>query len=232
MSDEGETKKIQTDEGERFQAIDGRLYKTRSGAWKRNKKLKKDGLIDEDESIEPIEVEEKLDQDIPIEDSDKPSWRKHDFTYDESQQVIPAQLKAIKRYDPKRKRSRAEERAERETAIATLGMLYRGSDVLLTKYGKVITEDKEFIVTHANEDYVWISGITNEALEEHGIYLAAIASPTLIATVANSYWFGKPLVDINSKRKRRFFKGGRIKNLFSKLKWRRKRGRRDEESPG
>ena len=154
MSDEGETKKIQTDEGERFQAIDWRLYKTRSGAWKRNQKLKKDGLIDEDESIEPIEVEEKLDQDIPIEDSDKPSWRKHDFSYDESQQVIPAQLKAIKRYDPKRKRSRAEERAERETAIATLGMLYRGSDVLLTKYGKVITEDKEFIVTHANEDYV------------------------------------------------------------------------------
>ena len=230
MSDP-DTKKIQTDDGERFQAIDGRLYKTRSGAWKRNQKLKEKGLIDEEESIEPTEVQEITDQENVEEPREKPSWRKHDFTYEDNQQVIPATLKSIKRYDPKRKRSRAEEKAERETAVATLGMLYRGGDVLLSKYGKVITEDKDFIVTHANEDYVWISSLTNEALEENGIYLASIASPTMIATVANGYWFGKPLVEINSKRKRSLFKGGRIKKLFSKLRFRRrKRGRRNEES--
>ena len=230
MSDP-DTKKISTDDGERFQAIDGRLYKTRSGAWKRNQKLKKDGLIDEEESIEPTEVQEVTDQENVEEPREKPSWRKHDFTYEDNQQVIPSTLKAIKRFDPKRKRSAKEEKAERETAVATLGMLYRGSDVLLSKYGKVITEDKDFIVTHANEDYVWISSLTNEALEENGIYLAAIASPTMIATVANGYWFGKPLVEINSKRKRSLFKGGRIKSFFSKFKLRRrKRGRRNEES--
>lgn len=228
MSDP-DTKKIQTDDGERFQAIDGRLYKTRSGAWKRNQKMKEKGLIDEDESIEPNQVEE-----IPIEKAEKtndskPSWRTHDFTNNEDEQVIPTVLKSIRRHDPKRKQTRKEEEAERQTAIATLGMLYRGSDVLLTKYGKVITEQKDYLVTHSNADYIWISEITNEALEENGIYLASIASPTMIATISNSYWFGKPLVDINKNRKRKLFKG-KFKGLFSKFKWGRKRGRRDEKS--
>lgn len=230
MSDP-DTKKVTTDDGDRFQAIDGRLYKTRSGAWKRNQKLKEKGLIDEQESIEPTEVQEITDHENVEEPREKASWRKHDFTYTEEQQVIPATLKAIKRFDPKRKRSAKEERAERETAKATLAMLYRGGDVLLSKYGKVITENKEFIVTHADEDYVWISSLTNEALEENGIYLASIASPTMIATVANGYWFGKPLVEINSKRKRSLFKGGRIKKFLSRFKFRRKkRGRSNEKS--
>ena len=99
MSDP-DTKKIQTDDGERFQAIDGRLYKTRSGAWKRNQKLKEKGLIDEEESIEPTEVQEITDQENVEEPREKPSWRKHDFTYEDNQQVIPTTLKAIKRYDP------------------------------------------------------------------------------------------------------------------------------------
>tara|TARA_R100001086_G_scaffold61254_1_gene28353 strand:- start:620 stop:1318 length:699 start_codon:yes stop_codon:yes gene_type:complete len=226
-----DTKKIKTDEGDRFQSIDGKLYKTRSGAWKRNQKLKDKGLIDEQESLQPNEVTEISIEEKASEERQKPEWRKHDFTYEENQQIIPATLKSIKRFDPKRKRTAKEEKAERETAISTLAVLYRGSDILLSKYGKVVTENKEFIVTHSDQDYQWISSVTNEAFEENGIYIAALASPTMVAMASNAYWFGKPILEINSKRKRSLFKGGRIKNLFSKFKLRRKKsGRRNSEN--
>ena len=75
MSD-NETTKITDDDGTTwYEAIDGKRYKTRSGAWKRTQKLKTQGEVTE----EPLEMPN--DQPVATEEDptfDGPDWAPFD----------------------------------------------------------------------------------------------------------------------------------------------------------
>ena len=140
---------------------DGKEYKSKAGAYKRSKKL------EENKEIEP-KIEEKENVEESTINTSSPSWVEMEFDpIEEVSDVIPAPLKKLKpRGSSKGKPSKKQIEAEREVNEGVLTILYRTSDMLLTKYKRSVLDDqKALAVTHSDEDYQWISGITQDALE-------------------------------------------------------------------
>ena len=202
MSD-NETTKVTDDEGNTwFEAIDGKRYKTRSGAWKRTQKLRAEGEVTQEPLEMPNDEPPVVTEENP--DFEGPDWAQFDMgDLPEGVQVIPAALKKVRRHGVKgRKRTKAEIQQEQQTNQSILKMGYRTGDFLMTKYGRAVTVDPELLITHTEQDYEWISGITYAFLEDRGVNLAVIIGPGTMAAVANAYWFGKPIADIQKKAKK------------------------------
>ena len=199
MSD-NETKKVQDEEGNTwFEAIDGKRYKTRSGAWKRTQKLRAEGEVPETPLEMPNDDPPVATEENP--DFDGPEWAQFDMgDLPEGVQVIPAALKKVRRHGVKgRKRTKTEIEQEKQTNHSILKMGYRTGDFLMTRYARAVCVDEEILITHAEQDYEWISSITYAFLEDRGVNLAVVIGPGTMAAVANAYWFGKPLSEIQRK---------------------------------
>jgi hypothetical protein len=180
---------------------DGKEYKSKAGAYKRSKKL------EENKEPEKEIVEEKTEEKVTL---DSPTWV--DMEYDpieEVSDVIPAPLKKLKpRGSSKGKPSKKQIEAEREVNEGVLTVLYRTSDMLLTKYKRSVLDDpKALAVTHSDEDYQWISGITQDALEYNGVNIAGALSPNTLAAGANAYWFSVPVYKIQKEADKSPFQG-------------------------
>jgi hypothetical protein len=182
MSD-NETTKVTDEDGQTwFEAIDGKRYKTRSGAWKRTQKLRSQGDVTEEPLSMPSESETESEPVATEEnpDFDGPEWASFDMgDLPEGVQVIPSALKKVRRAGVKsgKKRSKAEIEQEKQTNHSILKMGYRTGDFLMTKYGRATLVDPEYIVTHTEDDYNWISGITYAFLEDRGVNLAVVIGP-------------------------------------------------------
>ena len=215
MIDLGEyaTKTTDEDGNEKWKATDGKLYSTRSGAWKWSKKISP--------PEEKVEIENKTETKTETETEEKNSfeWTTFDFSDDDdlNVEVIPSMLKKIRPAGPEnRKKSKKELQAAEETSMALLGIGYRSADHLLTKYKRAVTRNKEATpITHADADYLWISSVTNEGLKHSGVDISSVFSPVQVAVVCNSYWFGKPIVQIQTQSKSNPFKG--MGSMFEKL---------------
>jgi len=182
---------------------DGKEYKSKAGAYKRSKKL--------EENKEPelkVEEKENIEEEPSINSS--PSWVEMEFDpIDEVSDVIPAPLKKLKpRGSSKGKPSKKQIEAEREVNEGVLTVLYRTSDMLLTRYKRSVLDDpKALAVTHSDDDYGWISGITQDALEYNGLNIAGALSPNTLAAGANAYWFSVPVYKIQKEAKKSPFQG-------------------------
>jgi len=200
MSDK-ETKRIEEDGNTFYESLDGKRYKTRSGAWKRNQKLKKTKEVVE-EPLNEVPKEPVATEEAP--DFEGPEWAQFDMgDLPEGVQVIPQALKKVRRLGVKagKKMSKAEMELEAQTNESILKMGYRTGDYLMTRYGRAMLVDEEFQVAHTEEDYTWISSITYAFLHDRGISIAAVIGPGTLAGVCNAYWFGKPMYEINKKAK-------------------------------
>ena len=180
---------------------DGKEYKSKAGAYKRSKKL------EENKEPEKEIVEEKTEEKVTL---DSPTWVEMEYDpIEEVSDVIPAPLKKLKpRGSSKGKPSKKQIEAEREVNEGVLTVLYRTSDMLLTKYKRSVLDDpKALAVTHSDDDYQWISGITQDALEYNGVNIAGALSPNTLAAGANAYWFSVPVYKIQKEADISPFKG-------------------------
>ena len=201
-----ETGKIQKDDGTTvWIADDGREYKSKSGMWKRNKKLEESNLGSE-------KAKEKVVNASPP-PSSKPNepidWVKMDFGDAPVTEVIPAPLKRIK---PKGastgKPTKKQLEAERQMNEGILVTGYKTGDYLMTRYKRGVLDDPEAdAITHLEEDYEWIAGVTQDGLEAQGLNLAGAIGPGGLAVIANGVWFGTPLVRIQKESKKSPFQG-------------------------
>lgn len=227
------------DDGETFyKSTDGRSYKTLSGAWKRNRKLFRDehtvdttkgkSLRTETDwtesvpSLEPVETTEPVD--VPVDDTEpapEPTAGRFDWaTFEPPQdapdgtpEVVPAVLKAVMpaNANPRAMSKEELERAQK-TSAAVLVLGYKLADKVMTRYRQAVCED-DVIIHHTEADYRWISSITNDALLDRGVLISASLTPSVVAVMCNGYWFGKPLADIQAKRKAKLFK----RETFSRI---------------
>ena len=189
MSD-NETTKVTDDDGVVwYESIDGKRYKTRSGAWKRTQKLRAEGEVTQEPLDMPSDDPPEATEENP--DFEGPAWSEFDMgDLPEGVQVIPAALKKVRRHGGKgRKRTKTEIEQEKQTNHSILKMGYRTGDFLMTRYGRAVTVDPELTITHTEPDYEWISGITYAFLEDRGVNLAVVIGPGTMAAVANAYWF-------------------------------------------
>ncbi len=200
--------KVERDDGSIIWiANDGREYKSKSGMWKRNNKLKKE----RDDSTPPEPKEAKKAE---SEQGDSPSepkidWVEMDFGDDPITEVIPAPLKRIKpRGSTKGKPSKKQLEAERQMNEGILVTGYKTGDYLMTRYKRGVMDDPNAdAIVHAEDDYEWIAGVTQDGFEAQGVNLAGMIGPGALALGANAVWFGTPLYRIQKEAKKSPFTG-------------------------
>ena len=209
MSDEDLTTEIETEDGKRWLSTDGKEYKSRSGAWKRSKKL----LEQEEPKVE--ETQEEVQDDTP-------TWASYDYgdIVDEVSptETVPTILKTIKPAAvAKGKLSKKEAAAKKSMNKSILTVGYRTGDHLMSSYRRAMLEDpKATAITHSDSDYNWISEVTNEALEDSGVSVSDMVGTGTIAVVANAHWFGVPLYKIHQESEKSPFKG-RVGGAFGRF---------------
>ena len=209
MSEDDLTTEIETEEGKRWLSTDGKEYKSRSGAWKRSKKL----LEQEEPQVE--ETQEEVQDDTPI-------WSTYDYgdIVDEVSptETVPTILKTIKpAASAKGKLSKKEAAAKKSMNKSILTVGYRTGDHLMSSYRRAMLEDpKATAITHSDSDYNWISEVTNEALEDSGVSVSDMIGTGTIAVVANAHWFGVPLYKIHQESEKSPFKG-RVGGAFGRF---------------
>ena len=197
-------------------ANDGREYKSKSGMWKRNKKLE-----EEREDSTPPEPKEATKAES--EQGDSPSepkveWAEMDFGDEPITEVVPAPLKRIKpRGATSGKPTKKQLEAERQMNEGILVTGYKTGDYLMTRYKRGVLDDPNAeAIVHTEEDYEWISGVSQDALEAQGLNLAGAIGPGGLALVANGVWFGTPLMRIQKEANKSPFQG-RIGGAIGRL---------------
>ena len=203
-----ETGKIEREDGLTvWIANDGREYKSKSGMWKRNKKLE-----EEQEPILPPEPKEA--KKAESEQGDSPSepkveWAEMDFGDEPITEVVPAPLKRIKpRGATSGKPTKKQLEAERQMNEGILVTGYKTGDYLMTRYKRGVLDDPNAeAIVHTEEDYEWISGVSQDALEAQGLNLAGAIGPGGLAVIANGVWFGTPLMRIQKESNKSPFQG-------------------------
>ena len=209
------TKQTDEDGNVTWLANDGREFKSSGAAHRHSTKLED---AEKEAKTPPSEVIEG--EKPPIENEEKPSFAEFRL-YEEGElpsDEVPAILKRIRPAgDRGKRRTKKAIEAEREVNIAVLSTAYRGGDLLLTKYKRVMLEDpKADAIRRGEDDYEYISDVTNEALEHNGISLGRAIGPTSVAVIANTYWFGAPIYKIHQESERTIFKG-RVGGAFKRV---------------
>ena len=184
-----------------YVASDGKEYKSKSGAWKWEKKLEKSKPM---EPEEPVELEQEVD------------WTEMTFEADDITETIPKPLKRIRPRSGKPTKKQLEN--EREMNVGILKVGYRTSDALLTRYKRgVLNDDEAAAIKHSDEDYEWISNITQDALDHNNVNIASAVGPNQLAVAANGYWFGSVFVKINAEAGKAMFSGGRMVSVLERV---------------
>tara|TARA_Y100000004_G_scaffold189665_1_gene245653 strand:- start:240 stop:962 length:723 start_codon:yes stop_codon:yes gene_type:complete len=211
------TTKTTDDEGNTlYQAIDGSTHKTRSGAYKRSTRVK--------EAEEPKPEVEQVDE-VPTyqdETPDEPAWAQVDWGDADAVEVVPAVLKKIKPMpaNQSKKLTKKQLEAQRSVNLAVFKILYRAGDHGLTTWKRSVLRDPDAeAIRHSDNDYEWISDITNEALMEQGVSIGSVAGPGMVALAANGYWFGKPVLDTRREAQKRGIKGRILPRLTRSIEW-------------
>ena len=198
-----ETGKIEREDGTTvWIADDGREYKSKSGMWKRNKKIDSHEAKEKDKSASPPPSPEPSEP-------ESVDWVTMDFGDAPVTEVIPAPLKRIKpRGASTGKPTKKQLEAERQMNEGILVTGYKTGDYLMTRYKRGVLDDPEAdAITHMEDDYEWIAGVTQDGLEAQGLNLAGAIGPGGLALTANAVWFGTPLVRIQKEAKKSPFQG-------------------------
>ena len=238
------TKKTDEDGNVTYEASDGSVFKSSGAAHKHSVKLE-DQAFEAEQASKATEEEpstpgqeEQTGQESPIENetSSFQTWDWGEDDEDENEIVVPSILKKIRPAAPEG-RSRKTKKAlaaERDVNLAVLQTGYKLGDVVLTRYKRMMLSDKKADpITHAQEDYEWISDVTNEAMMHNGVSIGAAIGPTQVAVIANGYWFGSEVYKVNAESEKSPFKGrfgGGVKRLLKRIPFIGKRIRRAEQA--
>ena len=203
-----ETGKIEKEDGSTvWIANDGREYKSKSGMWKRNKKLEEEQEVTTPPEPKEAKKAESEQGDSPSEP--KVEWSEMDFGDEPITEVVPAPLKRIKpRGATSGKPTKKQLEAERQMNEGILVTGYKTGDYLMTRYKRGVLDDPNAeAIVHTEEDYEWISGVSQDALEAQGLNLAGAIGPGGLAVIANGVWFGTPLMRIQKESNKSPFQG-------------------------
>ena len=206
----------------------GKEYKTRSGLWKHQKKLKHGKYASDEEIIEIIEnahtkssgglsaspkrseTPPVSDNTPPPEDTQKTSWMDYDFgSDDETTDMIPSTFKSVFTPVPSGtgKLSKAQAAALENQNKGILKMGLTTIDSLLSKYGQAVSLDPDFEVKHSDSDKELVSNAQYRWMEEKGFFLTNYLSTGMIAGSLTVWYVGAPMMRIRKKAKRKLFKG-------------------------
>lgn len=201
-----------------YETDDGRQFKSRSGAWKHEQKLLEESESPVDHSTSDVNPDDTVDTlelkgSNEIEEGDTPTaytWDSFDLGIEEDvSDVIPLHLKAIaKPQEPvkKKKLSKAQQKALRETNVAMITMGLGAIDQLLTSYGKATTLDKEFKVRHSDQDKKLVANAQFDYMDSRGWYITDHVGTGAVALSLTGWYIGAPVLRIRRKSKVKLLK--------------------------
>jgi len=162
-------------------------------------------------------------EDIPVEDSDETpndSWMNWGANEEEDDTThhMPSPLKGLKKKATKGKRSKrtkAELSSARETSKNIMNMALGFSDTCMTYWGRGLTLDDTYLVSHSARDKDLVSEAGVAYMEEKGIFLSDRISKGMVFGAMLTWYHGVPLNDIRKKSKAPLFKrtGGILRRI-------------------
>lgn len=214
----------------------GKEYKTRSGLWKHQKKLKHgkfrsqpaESLTGENVpstshetpsstlgTSPPVEDTIPIQETTPIEDEDQ-QWMNWDFTQNEEiTDVLPSPFRSIAQSpqmgSSKLSKAQREALEKQNKGILKMGLTF--IDHGLTAYGKAVSLDEEFEVRHSEEDKELVATAQYRYLEEKGLFLTNYLSNGAIAASLTGWYVAVPLYRIRKNAKRRLVRGRLLSRL-------------------
>tara|TARA_R110000751_G_scaffold282561_1_gene385760 strand:- start:6662 stop:7420 length:759 start_codon:yes stop_codon:yes gene_type:complete len=216
---------------------DGKEYKSRSGAWKQNKKLVSNSeAVGEDSPPdsfnEPTSSEqgentatesaentatESAENTATESATESPKWMQFQMgDQTDTTDVLPEPLKMLSAQGGKKNLSAKEKKAAKDTELAMLTLILSGTDHLLTSYGKAITLDASFLVKHSEKSKKIVAEAQYAYLEEKGIMLSSYMSKGVVAGALTGWYILSPLTRIKRAAKRPMIKrigGGFLSKL-------------------
>jgi len=190
-------------------------YKTRAGLWKHKKaKHEETSPIAEEPVSSSSGVEKSIPPHSPITDDTpddtSPAWLDWDFGTDENTtDTIPFGFKSIVTPVPGEygKMSKAQRQALETQNIGILKMGLSSIDIILSKYGQVVSQNPDFEVRHSETDKNLVANAQYRYLEEKGLFLTQYLSTGMIAGSLTSWYVLAPAYRIRKNAKRKLFKG-------------------------
>ena len=203
-----------------------KIYFSRSGAWKHEKKCEssdKDFTVSQSTvDEEPLKVAMPTSPSDEAVDTSSSNWADFEMP-DESDatDTIPEAIKLLSRPKPKnmKKMSAKEFESFKATEIALLKMGLGGIDVILTQYGKGVCLDKEFEVRHSDSSKNIVASAQHAWLQEKGLSVSKYASTGVVAASLTGWYVAAPLARIRRDAKKPMLRkiGGGIGGFFSRL---------------
>ena len=231
-----------------------KVYKSRSGLWKHEKKCAalNDDIIGSstEEPLSESATDESKGESPPMtstlnspEDDDSvvdtdDEWMDFQLGDDDETDTIPAALKMIVATAPSKKKKSAKEiKALRDTEVAMLKMALSGIDVLLTTYGRGVTLNDDFLVQHGDKSKSLVAFAQYEWLDEKGFHITKYASKGMVAASLTGWYVGAPLMRIKQEAKKPMIRkiGGGIWAWLGRLPligriFKRKQHKQDDEA--
>lgn len=213
----------------------GKSYKSRSGLWKHEQKCDADPMEHTqssvvDETVVPTtsSVASPMpptaeSNEVAEDTSSSPEWMDFDMGMGEVEytDTAPQALKMITTMKPKdrKKMSKAEEKAFRETEKAMLKMVLGGVDTILTQYGKAVCIDPDFVVRHSDSSKEMVASAQYAWMEENGYSITKYANKGVVAGALTGWYIGAPLMRIKQQAKKPMMKriGGGSRSLLARL---------------
>ena len=204
-----------------------KVYKTRAGLWK-HKKAKHSETIDDNLSQTTDRFDSMSDgaelpipplDDTPSSEtpSDTPSFMDWDFNASDTEATdqIPSAFKSIVKSPQmgSKKLTKAQQAALEKQNLGILKMGLTTIDVLLSKYGSVLHQDKDFKVEHSESDKDLVANAQFRYMEEKGLFLTNYLSTGSIALGLTTWYIAAPVIRIRKHAKRKFFKNGILGRL-------------------
>jgi len=209
----------------------GKAYKSRSGLWKHEQKCEV-GLDEHTQSSvvdEPVDTPSSVASPTPTdsnevaEDTPTSTWMDFDMGAGEVEytDTAPQGLKMITSMKPKdkKKMSKAEEKAFKETEKAMLKMVLGGIDTILTQYGKAVCIDPDFVVKHSESSKEMVASAQYAWMEERDLSITRYANKSVVAASLTAWYVGAPLMRIKRDAKKPMLKriGGGSRSLLSRI---------------
>lgn len=145
--------------------------------------------------------------DVPV-DSDTSSSEWLDFEFEESEttETIPSALKMLSSFSGGEKKTPEQLQMMHTTNLEILKMGLSATDVLITKYGKAVTLDDEYLCRHGEEDKHMVALAQYQWMMEKGIDPSSLVGTGAIAAAMTGYYVIPPVLKVRKKAKVKLFK--------------------------
>lgn len=142
---------------------------------------------------------------------DEPVWASFDLGFDDSvTHTAPTVLKVAAnqaKNPPKKKMSKAEEKAHDNLNVQLLKGCLTVGDGLMERYARAVTLDDQYVIKHDDSTKTMTAEAQYRYLKSKGMDPSKVINEGVIAAALTAHYFGAPMLEVRKKSKVKLMKG-------------------------